>query len=221
MSSLSAPAPSGETPRPADKSLASRGDIDGLRAVAIVVVVAVPRPRALGFSGGFVGVDVFFVISGWLITQPAARRRSSDRHTTASSRLLGPAYPATGARGRRCMIVDHRFSLSLVLLSPLDWSLIAQNAAVAARYIRRRTCCFAWRGPATTSPVPLKDEPVPAHLVARRRRAVLPRLADRRRRVAVRWSRRQRPVRASDGARPGWPSSWGSSPSRCSRSTSR
>ncbi|MFZ1152663.1 MAG: acyltransferase family protein, partial [Xanthobacteraceae bacterium] len=43
-----------------------RPDIDGLRAVAIVPVVLFHAGIA-PFAGGFVGVDVFFVISGYLI----------------------------------------------------------------------------------------------------------------------------------------------------------
>ncbi len=44
-----------------------RPDIDGLRALAVVPVVL--YHNGLGFPGGYVGVDVFFVISGYLITK--------------------------------------------------------------------------------------------------------------------------------------------------------
>ncbi len=44
-----------------------RSDVQGLRAVAVVAVV-LAHFGVPGFAGGFVGVDVFFVISGYLIT---------------------------------------------------------------------------------------------------------------------------------------------------------
>jgi peptidoglycan/LPS O-acetylase OafA/YrhL len=53
-----------------------RADIEGLRAVAVTLVVL--SHLGLGFPGGYVGVDVFFVISGFLITTQLANEFIRD-----------------------------------------------------------------------------------------------------------------------------------------------
>ena len=57
-----------------------RPDIEGLRAVAVLLVVLY-HARVPGFSGGYIGVDVFFVISGFVITGLLLRERASTGGT--------------------------------------------------------------------------------------------------------------------------------------------
>ena len=62
------------------KKVSYRAEIDGLRAIAVTPVVlfhaGVPY-----FQGGFIGVDVFFVISGYLITSIIVNDLNNDRFT--------------------------------------------------------------------------------------------------------------------------------------------
>jgi len=77
-----------------------RPDIDGLRAIAVLAVILY-HAEIPGFGGGYVGVDVFFVISGYLITQLLAgsaekplRPRLQDFYLRRARRIL-PALFAT------------------------------------------------------------------------------------------------------------------------------
>src|SRR3984957_1090057 len=58
-----------------------RPDVQGLRAVAILLVVFYHADIA-GFRGGYVGVDVFFVISGFVITGVLLRERTLSGRTS-------------------------------------------------------------------------------------------------------------------------------------------
>ncbi|MBT6956996.1 MAG: acyltransferase, partial [Opitutae bacterium] len=57
-----------------------RPEIDGLRALAVVPVIIFHLNSNL-ISGGFVGVDIFFVISGFLITQIIIKESTAHRFT--------------------------------------------------------------------------------------------------------------------------------------------
>src|SRR5262245_61081837 len=54
--------------------------IDGLRAIAIILVLLF-HARVSWFSGGYIGVDVFFVISGYLITSLIIEEYHQGRFT--------------------------------------------------------------------------------------------------------------------------------------------
>lgn len=72
-----------------------RPDIDGLRAIAILPVVLF-HARIGGFSGGFVGVDIFYVISGYLITSLIAHDIALGRFSVVSfyERRMRRIFPA-------------------------------------------------------------------------------------------------------------------------------
>jgi peptidoglycan/LPS O-acetylase OafA/YrhL len=72
-----------------------RADIDGLRAIAVLAVVLY-HAGVPGFSGGFVGVDIFFVISGYLITGIVAREIAAGQFSLLNfyERRIRRIFPA-------------------------------------------------------------------------------------------------------------------------------
>ena len=110
---------------------AFRADIEGLRAVAVLAVVFY-HAEIPGISGGFVGVDVFFVISGFLITGLLWREVSS----TGSVRLRG----FFGARARRLLPASALVGVvtvigAAVLLPPLQARTVMGDGIASALYV--------------------------------------------------------------------------------------
>ena len=75
--------------------LAYRADIDGLRAIAIIFVVLFHNFPDFA-SGGFIGVDIFFVISGYLITTIITEELRENRFSflTFYERRIKRLFPA-------------------------------------------------------------------------------------------------------------------------------
>ena len=74
--------------------LGYRGDVEGLRGIAILLVIAA-HAKVMWLQGGFIGVDVFYILSGYLITgllvQEAAttgRMRFANFYARRFRRLL-------------------------------------------------------------------------------------------------------------------------------------
>ncbi|MEQ7009806.1 acyltransferase family protein [Actinopolymorpha sp. B17G11] len=107
-----------------------RGDIEGLRGLAVLLVL-VFHAGVPAVPGGFVGVDVFFVISGFLITGLIVRevrttgRLSLARFYARRARRLLPAA---------AVVLAAVAGLTVAVLPPIRWSGVGGDLAASALY---------------------------------------------------------------------------------------
>ncbi|SUX29963.1 acyltransferase family protein [Chromobacterium vaccinii] len=113
-----------------DIQLTYRPDIDGLRAIAILLVLAFHAFPSLCPSG-FVGVDVFFVISGFLITQILIKVDPNDKSAllTFYSRRVRRIFPAL------IMVLLSVSVYGYFALLPNDFSLLIKYVAAGSSFI--------------------------------------------------------------------------------------
>lgn len=93
------------------KALSYRPEIDGLRALAVMPVIFFHAGFSI-FSGGYVGVDVFFVISGYLIT------------TIILGEINNGIFSMVGFYERRVRRILPALFLVLIICLPFAWFLM-------------------------------------------------------------------------------------------------
>jgi peptidoglycan/LPS O-acetylase OafA/YrhL len=106
-----------------------RSDIDGLRALAIVPVVL--YHAGLGMSGGFVGVDVFFVISGYLLSRIVIEEMQEGQFSFLTFyerrfRRLAPAF---------MVMLAVTFAVFSLVMLPEDLTAFARSALAAIFFL--------------------------------------------------------------------------------------
>lgn len=108
-----------------------RPDVEGLRTVAIGTVLLYHAGIGL-VPGGFIGVDVFFVISGFLITGLLLRELARDGTISLTrfyARRAKRLLPATG------VVLVATVLLTRALLPPIQWGSIGGDIIAAAGYV--------------------------------------------------------------------------------------
>lgn len=108
------------------QALAYRPDIDGLRAVAVLAVVFHHFAPGV-MPGGFIGVDVFFVISGFLITRQLLNRDLDEGLKLGDfyRRRIHRIFPALW------VVVMVSLLVGAVVMTPADWVMVARSAISA------------------------------------------------------------------------------------------
>ncbi len=99
-----------------------RADIDGLRAVAVLVIILFHINKDL-LPGGFIGVDVFFVISGYLISLNIIRDVNANKFSIAEfySRRIKRIFPPL------IIVLVTTIGLSQLILLPEDALTVAKS----------------------------------------------------------------------------------------------
>ena len=108
-----------------------RPDVEGLRAVAVIVVVLF-HLRLGAVQGGFVGVDVFFVLSGFLITRLVLRELASTGTLSLSgfwARRARRLLPAS------CLVLVVTVIAGTMVLAPLAQRTLAVDAMAAGVFV--------------------------------------------------------------------------------------
>ncbi len=108
-----------------------RPDIEGLRAVAILLVLGY-HADLLWLSGGFVGVDVFFVISGFLITRllfESQRKHGRVQLVEFYVRRMKRLLPAATVVTLSVLVAARMWS------GPLDKENVSDDAIFSALYV--------------------------------------------------------------------------------------
>jgi peptidoglycan/LPS O-acetylase OafA/YrhL len=111
-------------------SIAYRPDIDGLRALAILPVVLFHAfPQLL--PGGFIGVDIFFVISGYLITSILLKDIQQGRYSINHfyARRVRRIFPALSIVLLFCL------ALGWIVLTAVEYRSLGKHAAGGAGFV--------------------------------------------------------------------------------------
>lgn len=122
---------------------AYRADIDGLRAVSILLVVGYHAQSWL-LPGGFIGVDVFFVISGFLITRIILTEVEDGTFGLVKfyARRIRRIFPALA------VVLAASYLIGWVILLPDEFALLGESIAAGVAFVSnlfllRQTSYFA------------------------------------------------------------------------------
>lgn len=115
-----------------------RPDIEGLRGVAVLLVLLF-HASIPGFNGGFVGVDVFFVISGYLITGMLFREYETTGKISLRNfyaRRVRRLLPASA------LVLVITLIASILFLPPLSLPAVTIDISAAALYVSNIVFAF-------------------------------------------------------------------------------